>query len=203
MTGNDDNRVRLGELVKQRRKAQRMSQADLAQISGLGEASIGRIEAGQAPTSMRVSTKLALENALKTRNEWVDRVLEGNPTEDDLDPNYRVGRPGAHADLGGLSAGDSSGARPVTASAGVGEVVVEGLPVRAEIRRPLVAVLTELIAHLGSRPGLDEDEQALLWAAYRVLPRYWTVAPDEAKLAARSEWYTRETEDTEPGGGDS
>lgn len=81
----EDWNVRLGREIRTRREALRLSQAEVGERADLGEATVRRIERGEA-AKLRRSTLAGLERALEWEDHVVDHIIDGTVTQAELDP---------------------------------------------------------------------------------------------------------------------
>lgn len=83
MVGMTGDWAELGRRVKARREAMRLAQAGLGDRAGPGEITVRKIERGEGAT-VQPRTWVRLEAALRVPDGWVDRILAGTATADDL-----------------------------------------------------------------------------------------------------------------------
>lgn len=99
-----DDREALARIVKTRRDATGLSRPEVQRRGGPSDYTLARIERADE-FELRPKTRRQLEDGLSWSRGAVDRILDGTATEQDLNPNIRVGRGTASINLGALGVG--------------------------------------------------------------------------------------------------
>lgn len=138
--------------VRNRRERLRLP-VDLTRVGGPAEMTVRKIESGE-PVSIRPKTKTLLENALNMPAGFIDRILDGTATAEEMTLTAADSKPAFTRPRGLVTDAD-----------------------RAEsLDRSTIAIATELIARLGAQPNRSPAAEVALDALHCLLPELWRQA---------------------------